>query len=105
MPSRNSKDFITSTLPDSINKMQCYLRSAAAGSDHEPPPKRQRIEEPPSADKYTETQHASKYLQKRQVMAIGLKETVKLIDQFLTTQGHKLLVFVVHDKEHLESGQ
>jgi hypothetical protein len=36
-------------------------------------------------------------------LAIGLKETIKFIQSNLEGQGSRLVVFVVHDKEHIDS--
>jgi hypothetical protein len=69
--------------------------------EHEPTAKRQKIE--PSHDKYAASLVASKFLQKKGVLAIGLKTTLKLINAFLISKDSQLAVFVVHDKEHQES--
>ena len=68
---------------------------------HEPPTKRQKVE--PAKDKYAASIAAAKFLQKKGFLAIGLNDTLKLITAFLKSNGSKLVVFVVHDKEHQDS--
>lgn len=69
-------------------------------TDLEPPKKRQKCDK--ATAKTANVSGFRKDLQKRGVLALGLKETLKHIEEFLT-RSTQLFVFVLHDKEHLDS--
>lgn len=66
--------------------------------DPEPQAKRQKLD--PTDSKYKSAVNAARCLQKNRVLAVGQKETLKLVQAKMTSGGCKTLVFVLHDKEH-----
>jgi len=77
--------------------MHLYLKQVATDSDLEPQPKRQKVDS--KEEKYATICHSSRFLQKQGVLAVGLKETLKLL-QAQMGKSADVLVFVLHDKEH-----
>lgn len=92
MPSKNSKDFVNGTLSQSIPLMHQYLLQR--DDELEPESKRQKTES--KDEKYERLSTSIRFLQKEKVIAIGLKETIKQIQDL----SGNVLVFVLHDKEH-----
>ena len=79
------------------------MKQVASESDHEPEMKRQKKEESKevrSGDKYSQVAGTCRTLQKSQVLRVGQKETLKLVSAGIDSSKEKIMVFVVHDKEH-----
>jgi ribosomal protein L7Ae-like RNA K-turn-binding protein len=62
----------------------------------EPKAKRQKVDDFANTPKSVATTHVCRKLQKHGALAVGLKESLKA----LKTEPSRLMVFVIHDKEH-----
>jgi len=79
MPSKNSKDLISRTLVETLSNMLAYLESIVSDSDCEPAAKRQKMEASDVSDKYARSQKTTRSLQKKGVLAIGLRDTTQAL--------------------------
>jgi len=100
MPSKNSKEFVHASLVTSMQTMLAFMESIASESDMEPSAKRQKLDAPAVVDKYAASARLSRTLQKLHKLAVGLKESSKAVLAAADSQPKRLMVFLVHDKEH-----
>lgn len=78
MPSKNSKDFVNTTLVQALQRINEFSNVIIQDKDAEPQTKKQKLDETMNS-KYTKLVKVSKELSKSKILTIGLNQTQKKI--------------------------